>query len=187
MAINSTYLDDLVTTVVADCDFIAFVADYAKPTATTDIQDSGVNQLGRVVPTSVTSSGTKITVTSTINTSTANPLDTTVSSASSTTVFDLTSVTGLTVGDRLEITLSTGTEDREIDSISTNTITVTKAYSSAPAVSDVARGKISAVHIIKGGTIGGVDGATLAAFQTVLFKANTEEKTFTHTIDLIGN
>lgn len=187
MAFTNNYLNEIADTIDADISYIALVADFDAPIASTDIADSGVKELGRVVPTTSVS-GTKLKITASFDTSTANCLNTTISSVTSSSVFDLTSVTGLTTGDRIEIILSTGAEQREVTNISTNTVTVSPALSSTPAGSEVARQLISAFHVVTGGSASANSGSTIYSAQFIKFKdSNEPQLEFNQSIDILGN
>jgi hypothetical protein len=187
MAFTNDYLNIIADLIDADVSYLALVADYDSPTSTSEIGDAGVNELGRVVPTTSVS-GNRLTISASFDTSTANCLNTTISGVTSTTVFDLTSVTGLTVGDRIEIVLSTGSEQRKISNIATNTITIDKALSSTPAGSEVVKQYISGFYLVTGGSASANSGTTIFADSFIKFKDSDEPQLeFSQAINILGN
>lgn len=154
-----------------------------------DKDSSLENEIDRVATGTPSRNENVVTVTSNFGGSDGNTLSTTVSSATSTTVFDLTSVTGLQVGDALQIVFASTNraETRKISNIASNTITVDTAYSEAPAVSDVANQLIQRLHLVSGGsaTLDSGTAISIAPFEQT--KSSSETLQINHTIKLIGN
>ncbi len=160
---------------------------YDKPEKTSTM----ILEIGRVAVDTPVRSGANVTIESTFDTATANTLSTTVSNAStpSTTQFSLTSVTGLSIGDRLQVTTVNGKEQVKISNISTNLITISTtppapALTFAPAVGAVVNQMISRLHLCQGTSTlnNGIPISIAPFFDT---KNNTETLDFIHTIQFI--
>jgi len=141
-------------------------------------------EIGRVAVSSKTRNGTLVTVTSNFDFSDGNTLQTAISSASSSTVFNLSSVIGLSIGDRLRITLDTGQEERKIQSISGNQITLATGLSKTPSLNNIAEQMISRLHLIANGTLTLNSGSAISLAPYIRTKSSTQSILITHTIRL---
>jgi hypothetical protein len=160
---------------------------YDKPEKTSTM----ILEIGRVAVNSPVRSGSSVTIESNFDTATANTLSTTVSNAStpSTTQFSLTSVIGLTIGDRLQVVTANGKEQVKISNIATNLITVSTtppapSLTVAPAVGAVVKQMISRLHLCQGTSTlnNGIPISIAPFFDT---KASSETLDFIHVIDFI--
>lgn len=174
MTIHKAYKDEFLNQVddgtIADgleLTHAVFYTDYDAFNSTDT--KTGKNELGRVALTSSVVDNT-IIKSFNISSSIANCLNTTISSASSSTVFDLTSITGLAIDDRIEITLSSGTYDRKVTNISSNTVTISEPLPSTPTAGNVVRQKISNVGFVTNGTSSSGSGTLAYSFQWIKYK-----------------
>ena len=166
--------------------YCAFSCAFDPP----DKDSSLVLEVGRVAITSADRTNSTIVIDSTFGSTDGNTLSTTVSSVTSNSIFELTSVTGLQVGDALQLTLSGASnrkETRKISAISTNQITVSSPYSSTITVNDIAAQKIMRLHLIAGGTATLNTGSPVSVAPYPDFKLSSQTKEITHTIKLIGS
>lgn len=186
MAFNAVFRDTYIMPVIEDnIDYIAFCTNYENPDESTDIQDVGMNELGRVAV-APSSSGGRVTVNVIIPSTIACASTTVDASPTSGLTFDVVDASDFNVGDRLELILSTGAEEREIESISTNTLVFTKPFSSTPAEGNTIRQNISQVHFIKGGTTSPNTGETMRSNQWIYYKDSTIYSN-TFITDIFGN
>lgn len=169
-------------TLAADYGYFTSRFDPPDETTTIAIDD---HQVGANQTLTLAVSGKTITITITLATTACNCLDTTIAAGTwSTTVFDLTSVTGLDVGggDMLQITMATyGLQEREIASISGSTVTLTEALPAIPAGGEVARQILSNIYICM------ADNTVISADAYGLFKSSAISRVITATLRLIRN
>jgi hypothetical protein len=160
---------------------------YDKPEKTSTM----ILEIGRVAVDAPVRSGSTVTIESSFDVSTANTLSTTVSNATtpSTTQFSLTSVTGLSIGDRLQVVTSNGKEQVKVSNISGNLITISTtppapSLTVAPAVSAVVNQMISRLHLCQGTSTlnNGIPISIAPFFDT---KSSSETLDFIHVIDFI--
>lgn len=146
-----------------------FYTDY-EPFLPSDTK-AGKNEIGRTALTSSIVDNTVIKSFN-INTSTANCLSTTISSVTSTTVFDLTSVTSLLVDDRIEITVSGVPYQRKVSNISTNTVTISEALPVNPSVGDTVKQMISNIGFVADGTSSSGTGTLFLSVPYIKYKSS---------------
>lgn len=112
-------------------DYLAIGANYTTPVNTDTLLG---NELFRAAPDTLISNGDNTVVAfNYIDVSTGNGASTTVAAGTwTTTSFDVDDDTDFTAGDRIRVAIGAGYEFRTIDTVSSGTITVTTAFSSAP-------------------------------------------------------
>lgn len=154
--------------------------------------DTLVNEIGRVVPSSITKVGNKIIVESTFSGTDANTLTTSITAFSDRQTLTLSSVTGLQVNDGVQITLPNGAkEERKITAISTLTITLDKVLSTDPSIVTTGNIKqlICRIHLVYGTsstlTLNSGYGASIASLKTT--KASTQTITTRHELEFLGS
>jgi hypothetical protein len=178
MTITNALIEDIInhlagsSTPTLEFNYVVFTSNFDVPNQSTTLASDN-REIGRVAVDSITDNGSSLTVNYTLDSATANCLSTTVSGASSNTVFDLTSVTGLGVNDRIQITLNGVEYDRKVTNISTNTITVTPPLPSTPSVSDIVKQKISRIALVYNGTASSGTGTVGAWNQYIVYKDST--------------
>lgn len=150
--------------------------------------------IGRVAPT-ITRTNNRILIESTFSITDANTLGAdgtvTVSAVTSTTVFTLTSVTGLAVNDRCKLKLSAAgnrEEHRKITNISGNIVTVDKALPVSPTIGDKFYQEISQVILAYGGsaTLTLNTGSAASMASLVATKESTEILLTRHEMEFLG-
>lgn len=147
------------------------------------------SELARVVPSSWTRTGSIISINSLIGAATGNCLETTINTVTSATVFTVNSTTGLTAGDRVQITiasLANRKEERKISSIVGSTITLTEALSAAPATGDLFKQMISRVQLAHGSataTLNSGSAFSIAPYKAIKTSSNTIY--FEHIVNII--
>ena len=130
-------------------------------------------EIGRVAITK-SQVGNKITCNWEMATTTANCLSTTVSAASSSTSFTLTSVTGLaTSGDLIQIKMSSGTVLRTITNRLGNVVTIDLPLTGTPANGTVVNLMISQRGLVQSGTNTANSGTLVDIQQYIFFKDST--------------
>jgi hypothetical protein len=191
MSANTELLENIAkhlageSTPTLEISFCALSTSYDIP----DKNSTLALELGRVAVDAPVRSGSVITVASSFGASDAICLNTTISGVTSTTVFTVTSATGLQIGDRVQITLSNLSnrkEERKISNIAGSTITLSEALSATPAVSDAFKQMISRIHLINGSatlTLNSGDAASIAPYKTI--KSSTDTLDFEHTITIL--
>jgi len=153
---------------------------YDTPNQSTPLQQ----EIGRVTVSNKTRNGTIVTITSTLGFSSGNTLQALITSANSSTVFNLSSVIGLSIGDRLRITLDTGQEERKIQNISGNQITLSTGLSKTPSVNNIVEQMISRLHLVANGTLALNSGSAISLAPYTRTKSSTQNILITHTIRL---
>lgn len=168
--------------------YVALSTKFDTPVKT----DTLVNEIGRVVASSITKVGNKIIVESTFATTDANTLTTSITAFSDRQTLTLTSVTGLQVNDGVQITLPNGAkEERKITAISTLTITLDKVLSADPSTSTTGNIKqlICRIHLVYGTsstlTLNSGYGASIASLKTT--KTSTQTITTRHELEFLGS
>ena len=154
--------------------------------------DTLVNEIGRVVPSSITKVGNKIIVESTFSGTDANTLTTSITAFSDRQTLTLSSVTGLQVNDGVQITLPNGAkEERKITAISTLTITLDKVLSADPSIVTTGNIKqlICRIHLVYGTsstlTLNSGYGASIASLN--LTKTSTQIIYTRHELEFLGS
>lgn len=191
MSTNNTLLENIAkhisgeSTPTLEAQFTALSTAYDVPTKASTL----TLELGRVAVDAPVRSGSVVTVDSTFTLTDGNCLETYITAVTSTTVFTVNSVTGLTIGDRVQITLtnySNRKEERKISNIAGSTITLSEALSATPAVNDFFKQMISRIHLIGGSatlTLNSGDALSIAPYKTI--KTSTDTLDFTHTITIL--
>ena len=110
---------------------IVIGAGYSVPASTQTALDNQIG--GAKTPDDSIYTGYQTTFLTSFITSENNGLSTTVSAVTSSSQFDLTSVTGLAIGDRVEI----NDQKRTVANLSGSTVTLDEALTAAPTIGDV--------------------------------------------------
>lgn len=168
--------------------YVALSTKFDTPAKT----DTLLNEIGRVVPSSITKVGNKIIVESTFAITDANTLTTSITAFSDRQTLTLTSVTGLQVNDGVQITLPNGAkEERRITAISTLTITLDKVLSTDPSIVTTGNIKqlICRIHLVYGTsstlTLNSGYGASIASLK--LTKSSTQIIYTRHELEFLGS
>jgi len=189
----NSYLDDLLNTAVntaADLryKYVALSTKFDVPNKTDTIE----NEIGRVVPISITKVSNKIIVESKFDLSDANTLFTSISAFSDKSHLTLTSASGLAVNDGCLINLPSGLkEERKITAISGSNITLDRDLSENPSTSTSENFKqmICRIHLIYGSTstlsLNTGFGASIASLKTT--KRSTQSIYTRHEIEFLGS
>ena len=152
---------------------VAFFTNYDVPTAADLIATK--SELGRVAVTTSLDALNVINGSYTLLTSTANCLNATVTSSTSSTSFTLNSTTGLIVGDRISIVMSvTGEVQRKVMTLpGGNVVTIDAALTSAPGAGVVVQQMISQRGLITNGTGSANSGLLMDCVQWKKYKDST--------------
>lgn len=189
----NSYLDDLLNTAVntaADLryKYVALSTKFDVPNKTDTIE----NEIGRVIPISITKVSNKIIVESKFDLSDANTLFTSISAFSDKSHLTLTSASGLAVNDGCLINLPSGLkEERKITAISGSNITLDRDLSENPSTSTAENFKqmICRIHLIYGSTstlsLNTGFGASIASLKTT--KKSTQSIYTRHEIEFLGS
>lgn len=144
------------------------------------------NEIGRVAITNSIRVGSSIDITSTFGLTDANTLDTTITSVTDEYTFDLASVVGLAVLDRIRINITNfGDVDRQIDDITSNTITLSDPLPLVPTIGDSAKQLITRIQLVAGGTLTLNSGTGVSIAPSIFTKSSTQTKEFIHTLRFI--
>lgn len=189
----NSYLDDLLNTAVntaADLryKYVALSTKFDVPNKTDTIE----NEIGRVVPISITKVSNKIIVESKFDLSDANTLFTGISVVTDRSHLTLLSTSGLAVNDGCLINLPSGLkEERKITAISGSNITLDRDLSENPSTSTSENFKqmICRIHLIYGSTstlsLNTGFGASIASLKTT--KRSTQSIYTRHEIEFLGS
>ncbi len=175
MTITTALLNDIVnhlagsSTPTLALNYVVFTSNFDVPNQTTTLA-SDARERGRVAVSSIDDNGTSLTVNYTLGTTIANCLSTTMSAVTSNTVFTLTSVTGLGVNDRIQITISGVNYDRKVTNLSGSIVTINSPLPSVPIIGTVVKQKISRIALVYGGTGSSGTGTVADWEQYILFK-----------------
>jgi len=168
--------------------YVALSTKFDTPAKT----DTLLNEIGRVVPSSITKVGNKIIVESTFATTDANTLTTSITAFSDRQTLTLTSITGLQINDNIQITLpNKAKEERKITAISTLTITLDKVLSADPSIVTTGNIKqlICRIHLVYGTsstlTLNSGYGASIASLK--LTKSSTQIIYTRHELEFLGS
>lgn len=143
-------------------------------------------EIGRVAKTSATASGNIVTVESTFGLTDANTAITTIASVTSASIFTVNSITGFAINQRIRVNVTgVGLEDRKIQGISSNKITLSTPLSASPTVGDSVNQLITRVQLVRNGTLTLNSGSGLSIAPFVKTKLSTQTLAFTHTIKFI--
>jgi hypothetical protein len=182
-AITTEYLENIqkhlagTSTPVLAASYCGLSSAFDAPTKASTL----ILELGRVT-TSPVRTGTQVVCTSSFGLTDANCLATTVSAVTSTTVFTLTSVVGLQVGDRIRLTLSGASnrkEQRKITNIAGSIITVSEAFTSTITIGDTAEQMISRIHLVNGSAT-----STLNSGSSISIAGYIDTKISTQTVEV---
>lgn len=192
----TSYIYDLANTAVNTAidlryKYVSLSTAYDSPSKT----DTLFNEIGRVVPTSITKVNNKITIDSTFGVNDANTLVANITAFTDKKNFTLSDKTGLQVGDRVRFFTpnnATG-EERKITYISpsSNAITIDKDLSENPSTSTANNFKqmISRIHLVYGSTatlsLNTGSGASIA--QLLSTKLSTQNIYTRHEIEFLGS
>lgn len=189
----NSYLDDLLNTAVNTptdlrYKYVALSTKFDVPNKTDTIQ----NEIGRVVPISITKVSNKIIVESKFDLLDANTLFTNISAFSDKSHLTLTSASGLAVNDGCLINLPSGLkEERKIAAISGFNITLDRDLSENPSISTSENFKqmICRIHLVYGSTstlsLNTGFGASIASLKTT--KRSTQSIYTRHEIEFLGS
>lgn len=140
-------------------------------------------EIGRVQVFSPRRDGSTVTINSNFTLTDANTLSTTISSVTSNSIFDLTSVTGLAVGDGIRIIFTDSKyNDRKIQAIAGNQITLTQALDYTPVVGNTANQLIRRIYLIGDGTNTLNTGFGISLAPYIRTKTSSQTINITHTI-----
>lgn len=145
MPFSDTYRDYLLGVLQGDISHVALVSSDDVLTDTTDI--STLPEKGRVVP-SINQTGNKLVVQSTFPAGTGNCSKTTISGGIGSNYFDVTSITGFAIGNRI---LVNGVRYK-ISNISGSTITTSVNLNPVPIVGNEVKQVFTQFHMVDGGT-----------------------------------
>lgn len=191
MTANNTILEDIAKH-IAGSSTPTLKPAYCGISASFDIPDKTSileGELARVVPSSWVLNGSEININSLIGASTGNCLETTINTVTDATTFTVNSTTGLAIGDRVQITiasLANRKEERKISNISSSTITLSEALSTAPANGDLFKQMISRVQLAHGSataTLNSGSAFSIAPYKAIKTSSNTIS--FEHIINII--
>jgi len=177
----NAYFDDLKTEHLSggslEIDFTLISTEYDPPTKTSALPAS----FATVAPDSITDNGDRLTIVTTFPAGTGTTNDTTIAVATSSTIFDVASATGLVIDDRIEIVGDSGAtkQQRKIAGLSGVTVTLDKAVTFTTAISDPVNQKISTAHLLYNTT------EPLSSAALVTSKTSIDELIITHEIFFI--
>lgn len=186
-ATNQTFLDNIAkyladeSTPDLSAQYVAFSTEFSVPTKNSSL----INEIGRVAPSSVSRAGAVVTVDASFGLTDANTLSTTIKASPTPTAsqFDVNDVTGLQVGDRVQVTLGgTRKVQTKVDSIATLTVTVDPPLDTAPTGGEVFEQMISRVQLVAGSattTLNSGDPVSIASYIDTKASTQTLDVTFT--------
>ena len=112
-----------------------------------------------------------------------NTLTTTISSVTSTSIFDVTSVIGLQIGDRIRVIKTDNSyNERKIQAIAGNQITLTVPLDFTPTIGLSFKQLISRIYLIANGTGTLNTGYGMSIAPYINSKSSTDTRNFKHTL-----
>jgi hypothetical protein len=170
------FLQDFSNSIISDIDYIAITTNYDKPNATTQISDSGQNEIYRV---SASFSLIGSDIKDSISLGDITIAEDTISSVTNQKVFNLTSVSGFKEGDAVVINYDQAVfEKRKIIDITGNTITLDKECNITLSAGMKVILSLEWVHLISGGSSSANTGFTMITRNLSLIKLSSTLQTF---------
>ena len=184
------YLTDLASiskglTVDMEIKYVALSTAYDPPNKQTVLE----LEIARVVPLSISQVNNKLIIEGKFD-NTFFTKQTNITAVTDKKIFTVTSSTGLSVGDRIQVKINSNWEQRKIVNIAGNIITVHENFTSLPtAGTDNVQQMISRLHLIygSGATLAINTGKACSLAQLVTYKPSTADIYTRHEIEFLGS